>query len=421
MDSTTRASVSHYCSIIPPHVLQAIAASNTASDNSRDIANKTLARIASVRQNRLQTQGTIAGQPHPRPQGIVPGHVFQELLHSSTASKESKERAEKHLGSISDVKAGKVLPDTAAARGRAMRLFRRLYDSHQSNCQPGKTLFSENDSLENADPYAIQVYNNFGSSFKFFSKILDRNSIDNNGMDLIGSVHYDDDNGQTPGYENAFWDGTQMCFGDGDPEIFNSFTESLDITGHELTHGVTAYTANLPYGYQSGALNESISDVFGSMITQYNKNPQERATDADWLIGSGLFRDHVGARALRDMARPGEAYTDNDYIGSDPQPKDMDGYKHLPYTPEDDWGGVHINSGIPNRAFYLAATSVGDYSWEPAGRIWYAALTDPALKNVDTQSAFEVFANLTIKHAKIVDGTDAQTAVENAWKTVKVL
>lgn len=284
-----------------------------------------------------------------------------------------------------------------------------------------KKLFSENDIPENADPYAIQVYNNFGSSFTFFSEILDRNSIDNNGMDLIGSVHYDDDNAKTPGYDNAFWDGKQMCFGDGDPEIFNTFTESLDITGHELTHGITAYTANLPYEYQSGALNESISDVFGSMIKQYNKDPKERATDADWLIGKGLFRDHVGARALRDMARPGEAYTDNAYVDGDPQPKDMEGYKDLPNTEHGDWGGVHINSGIPNRAFYLTATSVGDYSWEPAGRIWYAALGDPALKNVDTQNAFEVFANLTIKHAKTIGGTAAQTAVENAWKTVKVL
>lgn len=239
---------------------------------------------------------------------------------------------------------------------------------------------------------------NFGSTFKFYSEILNRNSIDNKGMNLIGSVHFDNDDGQTPGYDNAFWDGTQMCFGDGDPQIFNTFTESLDITGHELTHGVTAHTANLPYESQSGALNESISDVFGSMIKQFVL--KQKANEADWLIGECLFRNPEGARALRDMANP--------YVNSS---NDEDG----------DWGGVHTNSGIPNRAFYLVATSVGDYSWDPAGRIWYEALTDPALKHVNTQTAFETFENLTIKHAHTIGGTAALAAVKKAWTTVKVL
>ncbi|PKK38607.1 hypothetical protein CI102_15219, partial [Trichoderma harzianum] len=125
--------------------------------------------------------------------------------------------------------------------------------------------------------------------------------------------------------------------------------------------------------------------------------------------------------ALRDIARPSEVYINNKYISSDLQLKDIDGYKVLPNTLDSNWGGVYINSGIPNQAFYLAATSVSNYLWEPAGRIWYAALTDPALKNIDPQSTFKVFANLTIKHAKSINSTDAQTAVENAWKTVKVL
>jgi Zn-dependent metalloprotease len=415
-------------------MLKAIVSSQAASQNSRDIANKTIAHISSVRQTRLQTQAGSAngdqpanggppanGQPHIRPQGIVPSYVFQEVLKSETASEESKERAKKHLASMGDIKAAKVRPATHEAPPQAMRLYRRLYDSQQSTRQPGKKLFDENHLPDNPDPYALQVYNNFGSSFKFFSEVLGRNSIDDNGMDLIGSVHFDEDNGRTPGYDNAFWDGQQMCFGDGDPEIFSTFTEDLDITGHELTHGVTALTANLPYEYQSGALNESMSDVFGSMIKQYTPNPKQKAVEADWLIGEGIFQNDDGARALRDMANPGTAYKDNKYIGSDPQPEDMDGYVKLPNTEEGDCGGVHINSGIPNRAFYLVATSVGDYSWEPAGKIWYAALTDPALEQVDTRKTFKQFANLTIKHAQTIGGTAAQTAVEEAWKTVKVL
>jgi Zn-dependent metalloprotease len=317
------------------------------------------------------------------------------------------------------IKAAKVSPTTTEARPPSMHLFRILYDSQGSSREPGNKLFYEGHLPDHADTYAKQVYDNFGSTFKFYSEILNRNSIDNKGMNLIGSVHFDNDDGQTPGYDNAFWDGTEMCFGDGDPEIFNTFTESLDITGHELTHGVTAHTANLPYEYQSGALNESISDVFGSMIKQYVL--EQKANEADWLIGEGLFRNPEGARALRDMANPGTAYTNNQYIGSDPQPKDMDGYVNSSNDEDGDWGGVHTNSGIPNRAFYLVATSVGDYSWDPAGRIWYEALTDPALKNVNTQTTFEAFANLTIKHAQTIGGTAALAAVKKAWTTVKVL
>lgn len=420
MDSTSTTPVSHRCYIIPPHMLKAIANSQAASNNSRAVAAKTVTHIASVHRARVETQAKFAaGQPHPRPQGIVPSYVFQAILDSNTASEESKEQAKGHLTSMGAIKAAKVSPTAAKAGTSAMHLFRILYDSQGKSREPGKKLFYEGHVSANADPYAKQVYDNFGSTFKFYSEILKRNSIDNKGMNLIGSVHFDDDNGQTPGYDNAFWDGTEMCFGDGDPQIFNTFTESLDITGHELTHGVTAHTANLPFEYQSGALNESISDVFGSMVKQYAL--KQKAEDADWLIGEGLFRNPEGARALRDMANPGTAYTNNQYVGSDPQPKDMDGYVDASNDEDGDFGAVHTNSGIPNRAFYLAATGVGDYSWDPAGKIWYAALTDPALKNVDTQTTFKVFADLTIKHAQTIGGAAAVTAVKEAWTTVKVL
>jgi Zn-dependent metalloprotease len=401
-------------------MLKAITNSQAASSNSRAVAAKTLTHIASVRRARVETQAKFAaGQPHPRPQGIVPSHVFQAILDSDTASEESKEQAKSHLTSMGAIKAAKVSPTASKAGTSAMHQFRILYDSQGTSREPGKKLFYEGHVSANADPYAKQVYDNFGSTFKFYSEILKRNSIDNKGMNLIGSVHFDDDNGQTPGYDNAFWDGTEMCFGDGDPQIFNTFTESLDITGHELTHGVTAHTANLPYEYQSGALNESISDVFGSMVKQYALKQKPEA--ADWLIGEGLFRNPEGARALRDMANPGTAYKNNQYIGSDPQPKDMDGYVDASNDENGDWGAVHTNSGIPNRAFYLTATGVGDYSWDPAGKIWYAALTDPDLKNVDTQSTFKVFADLTIKHAQTIGGAAAVTVVKEAWTTVKVL
>jgi Zn-dependent metalloprotease len=422
MDSNTNVAPPHCCYIIPPRMLKAIADSQAASKDSRFIANKTLNHIAKTHSARIEAIArTAEGQPHPRPQGIVPSHVFQAILDSESASEHAKDQAKNHLASMGALKAAKTSHGGGKPASSAMHLFRLLYDSQQTNREPGTQLFVEGDLPANPDAYAKQVYDNFGSTFKFYSEVLSRNSIDNNGMNLIGSVHFDEDNSETEGYDNAFWDGTEMCFGDGDPQIFNTFTESLDITGHELTHGVTENTANLWYEYQSGALNESISDVFGSMVKQYAY--KQKAKDADWLIGEGLFRDPEGARALRDMANPGTAYNNNKYIGSDPQPKDMDGYVDLPNTDEGDFGGVHTNSGIPNRAFYLAATGVGEYSWEPAGKIWYAALTDPSLKlpKNTTNRTFKIFADLTIKHAQEIGGSAAVDAVNKAWKTVKVL
>ena len=216
-----------------------------------------------------------------------------------------------------------------------------------------------------------------------------------------------------------------MVFGDGDAEIFQDFTRSPDVIGHELTHGVTENTANLPYHFQSGALNESISDVFGSMVKQYiNK---QTADQADWLIGEGLFHPGVGATALRSMKAPGTAYK-NTVIGSDRQPAHMDQYADLPDTDDGDYGGVHINSGIPNKAFYLAAVGMGGSSWEVAGQIWYASLTDPTLRRYaaivkNYKTCFQFFADLTAKHAATykVEGKDAVSVVTESWKEVGIV
>jgi len=426
MDSTSSSSAPYCCSIIPVSMLKAIANSKTASSNSRDVANKTIKHIQAMHNARVDTHDKLAaGESHPPRRGFVPQYVFQSILDSDTASEQAKEQAHHHLASMDSLKAAKTLPVDKKPLAKpttpvtpAMHLFRVLYTSHGTDVEPGKLIFKEGKIPAKVDPAAKQVYDQFGDTFKFYSEVLSRNSIDNKGMNLIGSVHYDDDNGRTPGYDNAFWDGKQMCFGDGDPEIFNTFTGNVDITGHELTHGVTEHTANLAYEYQSGALNESISDCFGSMVKQYTL--KQKAKEADWLIGQGLLRDPK-ARALRDMANPGTAYVNIEFIDSDPQPKDMDGWVDAPNTTDGDFGGVHTNSGIPNRAFYLAATSIGTYSWDPVGKIWYAALSDPALKKVDTKKTFSVFADLTIKHAKVIGGDAAVTAVKNAWEVVKVL
>jgi Zn-dependent metalloprotease len=225
-------------------------------------------------------------------------------------------------------------------------------------------------------------------------------------MPLIASVHYGKN------YDNAFWNGQQMVFGDGDNVIFSGFTRSTDVIGHELTHGVTGSEANLTYQGQPGALNESISDVFGSMVKQYKL--KQTADKADWLIGAGILAKGIQGVALRSMKAPGTAY-DDPKLGKDPQPAEM---AHYVRTGEDN-GGVHINSGIPNRAFYLVASALGGHSWEKAGQIWYDTLVDHNLK---PNASFATFANLTIHNAgsRYGAGGTEQKAVADAWAKVGV-
>ena len=146
------------------------------------------------------------------------------------------------------------------------------------------------------DAAVNQAYDNFGDTYAFYWEVLHRDSIDDQGMPIHGMVHFDTD------YNNAFWDGEgHMWFGDGDGTMFSDFTKSLDVIGHELTHGVTQYTANLAYSGQSGALNESLSDVFGSLVKQYAL--QQTADQADWLIGADVVGPEL-APALRSMKAP---------------------------------------------------------------------------------------------------------------------
>jgi Zn-dependent metalloprotease len=202
-----------------------------------------------------------------------------------------------------------------------------------------------------------------------------------------------------------------MVYGDGDRELFERFTKSIDVIGHELTHGVTQFESGLIYWAQAGALNESLSDAFGSMVKQYVRG--DKAADADWIIGEGLFTSEVDGEGIRSMSHPGTAY-DDDVLGKDPQPAHMSKYVN---TLEDD-GGVHINSGIPNRAFYLAATGIGGYSWEGAGAIWYETLLDPMLRR-NTQ--FRGFAKLTVKVARqLFPGGPEAEAVRDAWAQVGI-
>jgi Zn-dependent metalloprotease len=203
-----------------------------------------------------------------------------------------------------------------------------------------------------------------------------------------------------------------MVYGDGSGHLFveGALTRAIDVIGHEMAHGVTQHTAGLKYGGQPGALNESISDVFGSLVKQYKRG--QSAEEADWLIGEGTLVPQMG-QALRSMRDPGTAFK------GDPQPGHMDQYVDLPNDndPRNDNGGVHINSGIPNRAFFLAATEIGGRAWEKAGRIWYTALTERLRPDSDFNAAAE--ATVEVAGELFKDGSE-QKVVEEAWRQVGV-
>ena len=255
------------------------------------------------------------------------------------------------------------------------------------------------------DAAADEAYAGLGDTYDLFLEAFDRESLDGAGRPLLASVHY----GRS--YDNAFWDGAQMVFGDGDGQVFGRFTASVSVIGHELTHGVTQYSANLAYQGQPGALNEHVSDAFGAMVEQ--RSLGQSAAQASWLIGAGLFTPAVRGEALRSMKAPGTAY-DDPVLGRDPQPATMAGYVET----GDDSGGVHLNSGIPNRAFYVTATALGGSSWERAGRVWYDTLTGPLAPDV----GFVGFARATLDAAGRRYGASSAEvdAVAAGWDDVGV-
>jgi Zn-dependent metalloprotease len=282
--------------------------------------------------------------------------------------------------------------------------YRRVYTAGNGSSLPGSLVLEEGQALS-SDVAANEAYEGAGATYDLFWEAYQRDSLDGNGMRLDSTVHYQ------RSYDNAFWDGRQMVYGDGDGVLFNRFTAALDVIGHELAHGVTQYTSNLNYNGQSGALNESFSDVFGSLVKQRRKG--QSAAEADWLVGQGLFTSRVQGTALRSMKEPGTAY-DDPILGTDPQPGHMRDYV---VTLEDN-GGVHINSGIPNHAFFLAAVAIGGYAWEKAGRIWYVAARD----RLQSNTAFQAAADSTFAVAGELygEGGAEQEAVEYGWQGVGI-
>lgn len=341
---------------------------------------------------------------------IVPPYLLSRIAERPDRLAAAAEAARRTLMEFSSVAETRQLGRTAKApsSGTAFspKLRRTVYDAMQRQELPGREVRAEG-SASTGDPAVDETYDGLGATYALYEDAYGRSSVDGAGQPLLATVHYGHD------YDNAFWDGAQMVLGDGDGEVFERFSKSLTVIGHELTHGVIQYTAKLVYQDQAGALNESVADVFGSLVEQ--KLLGQTAADASWLVGEGLFTPEVSGSALRSLAAPGTAY-DDDVLGKDPQPADMSGYIET----TSDNGGVHLNSGIPNHAFYLASVRLGGYAWERAGQIWYDTITEP---NFPADCTFPVFAAATITAAekRYGAGSEESSAVQAAWQEVNVM
>jgi len=340
---------------------------------------------------------------------ILPPHMLEAIkMRGDAKMRRMAERVEKEADAARKARNAAAPKDafrgtptfagTAPARPR-----REVYDGGYKAALPGRLVRAEGDPPTRSK-LVNKVYDLTGKVFEFYLKEFKRNSIDGQGMTIISTVHH------RRRYNNAFWNGSQMVFGDGDGRIFKSFVD-LSIIGHELTHGVVQYSGGLTYQDQSGALNESLADVFGVMIVQYAK--KQTTAEASWLVGEELFTPDVEGEALRSLKAPGTAY-DDDLLGKDPQPYHMDLYVNTCT----DYGGVHVNSGIPNHAFYLLAQYLGGYSWEKAGQIWYQAMQD--LRN--PTATFADWADITVRTAWQLFGSGSFEMImtRRAWRLVGI-
>ena len=275
-----------------------------------------------------------------------------------------------------------------------------VYDSKNTKNTQLNLVRKDGDSAV-LDEDVNTVFDNGNIVKEYYQKILGWNSIDDNGLDLMSNVHYMVKN------NNAFWDGEQMIFGDGDGTNFKNFARALDVTAHELTHGVVQYTANLEYRAQSGALNEHFADVFGSAIKQYYMKQNEKT--ANWLIGELCLTGRFNGKAIRSMKAPNDAT-----VALMPQP---DHYSKMSKSPADNYG-VHINSGIPNYAFYLTAMGIGTQN---AAVLWFEALKilKPTSKFKDLYKALAKAVKPLVVVGKVPPLT--QTHLDAAFKKVGII
>ncbi|KAF4459674.1 extracellular metalloprotease [Fusarium albosuccineum] len=381
---------------------------------------------------------------------FIPRTLFQRIVDDETASEHARNEAQQQINAITSTlsaAASSTLPESSVKVryddipngfkefsskiwGMSGRNIEEInYETGEvlgTSYKPLPRIFysSSSDPPYKDDQDVITCMEGLRTTYDFYKTVFRRNSVDNKGLQLEASIHY------SIRYGNAIWvpQARQMVFGDGDGNsrfgrfagVFKpgSMVNSLDVIAHELTHGVTQHTAGFEYQGQSGALDESVADVFGSMVLQWKQG--QTVHEASWLLGAdiiyenseSLTGDMAKATSLRSLKDP--SATSN----MDPQPDNMP--HKLYYTGQQDNGGVHCNSGVPNHAFYKVAMELGGHSWDRAGKIWYATLTDSRMHPLTT---FLEFARVTVDQAKILYPDDMSIAevVAKAWKDVGVL
>jgi bacillolysin len=259
-------------------------------------------------------------------------------------------------------------------------LNREVYTAYHGTDLPG-TLVRAEGSSSSGDTDVDNAYNFTGDTYNYYKTTFNRDSYDNNGATLTSTVHYGNN------YQNAFWNGIQMVYGDGFPVN--------DVTAHELTHAVTERTAGLNYQWQSGALNESFSDIFGAMVDR-----------DDWLMGEDLPTSVLGGReAIRDLSDPtrfGQPANTADWVATC-----------------SDNEGVHTNSGITNKAYYNIATAIGK---DKAEQIFYRALTvylsaSSSLEDARAaalQSTQDLYTVAGQEYTAVIDGFNA-VGLDGSW------
>ena len=350
---------------------------------------------------------------------ILPPSILDEII--KTGTDEQKTRALRTLR-ISERLRGQRktlsrMHRTLFASG-SLQKHRMIYDMHHSENEellPGTKIRDEatdtattsHKGTSGGEEEVDNAFENTGHTYDFYSEVFNRNSVDDAGAILISSINFGED------FDNAFWNGRQMAFGNGGGGIFKegSLTASLDVIAHELTHGVTSYTADLAYMGESGGLNEAFSDIFGIMCTQWTK--KQTVSDSKWLIGEGIME--IEGSGLRDMKGEQKA-----------NPYDKSIFSYKDYKKGLD---VHWTSGIANKAFYLTAKKIGRYSWEKAGKIWFIVLTQGWLSRfgptIDGRAgrSFQEAADATFTVAGELfgEGSDEQKATEEGWKGVDII
>jgi Zn-dependent metalloprotease len=338
----------------------------------------------------------MPGHFAPNGVGVIPPYMLEELAARNPGNGDFLKTRNKSI-ELEQQKPADITPKAGQNGGAA----REVYDAGGQEVQPGKLVRTEGQKAS-GNIEADRAYDYTGEIRDFYLKEYGRNGIDGKGMKFISTVNYGEN------FENAFWDGKQMTYGKPGPDSpFKTFV-LRDVAGHEITHGVTEMEAGTQYRGQSGALNESYSDVFGELVNQYAQ--KQTADQGHWVTGEGIWKDNIKGRGLRDMLNPGTAY-DDPALGKDPQPAHMKDYVKT----WSDNGGVHINSGIPNKAFATFAQAVGGNAWDDPGHIWFEAR-----KLAGADPSFGSFAGYTLEAAQNMGKTDLIPKLKAAWSGVGV-